>query len=316
MLWSEVQADFARLSRGLLDRYGNLPPNKAAQFTSRITSLAAWLARRAGLVRSLHIVWPSQSVDTADALPSLLQQPMPRLSSLAVRIQLSDSNSEPNSRLRFEEVACLASHQTQLTALAFGPLGCDTWDRVCQDDAPADMAWLRRLPHLRRLKLPGFQVEQGTAAALGQLSHLMDLEVHIGSIAAQQTLQAALQQLHSLTSLAATLARWPPTPPFNAEQDQEELERRYPNLDVSSLPRLRTLRLSCGGVLGLCSCPGLTWLELVNSEFGMEVRACLIRIAIQRERAGAAVWTCWACMHGRLLFWGRCSRSAPVVRPT
>ncbi|PRW33711.1 Adenylate cyclase isoform A [Chlorella sorokiniana] len=110
--------------------------------------------------------------------------------------------------------------------------------------------------------------------SLGQLTGLVSLEVHVDSNQAQQHLQAALQQLSSLTSLSAKLAKWPYVRP-NA--GQAELERLRPLLDVSVLPHLAVLSLSQGGVDGL-SWAELTRLQLSDTDFGVEDLCCCSRL--------------------------------------
>ena len=252
-LWSDVRADFARLSQGLLDRDNEvIRPDAAAEFDKRMESLAAWLARRTSLLRSLHIVWPSQ--DSGVSLASLLQQPMPRLSSLA--IQCSDRDSDwrnPQPRLRFADAACLAHHQTQLTALTFGraELGRIFGHITDLTDEPAMMI-------LRRLHLPGVYLQSCTVGTLGQLTRLQSLALSVGSTEAQQALQAALQQLQALTSLSVAV-RW------------QKVQQR-PKLDLAGLPRLASVSLTDGTVSGLSgAAQQLEFLRLDGTAFDVEV---------------------------------------------
>lgn len=273
MLWSDVRADFARLTDRLpYGFYHPISPSAAAtaEFNRRAESLAAWLERRASLVRSLHIDWPSR--DGSLSLPAALQQPMPRLTSLTILCSNGSmrGNADPSERLA--DVAGLASHQTQLTALVFGRRGLPVNEAP---EAPAT-AWingLQRLRHLRQLGLPGFYLAAGTAAALGQLSGLSSLEVQSEWFPAQRSLQAALRQLCGLTSLSATLPEWPRPHPADQQAAYQQDQERFPSLDVGGVGRLAALRLTNDGVRGLsASAPALTWLYLDETQFEMEVR--------------------------------------------
>lgn len=261
---SELRADFARLSQGLSEGSDNtIPPDASAEFDRRCSSLAAWLARRAGLVHSLRIDWPSQ--DSSVPLSAALQQPMRYLTHLEIMCsdhRLDRYTAYPS--LRFADVACLASCQPQLTGLVFGRKpDCMQPANMLQEE-PA-MTWLSSLQRLQRLQLPGFYLQPATAAALASMTGLSALDVNLDSTAAQRALQAALPPLRGLTSLSAMLPDWRHYP--GAEGAAEDAESP---LDVCGLPRLATLRLNRGGVRGL-SCAAMTWLQLNDTDFEMEV---------------------------------------------
>lgn len=227
-------------------------------------SLAAWLARRASLLRSLRIDWIVEHVDAAMPVSSVLQQSMPGLTSLSV--QWGDGRGS------FKLLACLARHHPQLTALAVGIGGQRPFEEEILIDGREDqppMTWLTGLQRLRQLHLSGFNLHPSTAAALGQLTGLASLAVNVMGGDVRQALQASLQQLRSLTSLSAAF------PWQHPEQEEEEDEQEEgPPLDVGGLPSLAVLQLAGGEVcsLGASGSP-LTWLQLHDTKFGMEVRS-------------------------------------------
>ncbi len=286
MLWSDVRANFTLLANTRLA--AGVTPTAAAVFNRRFESLAAWLARRAGLVRSLHIEWPSQHIGVS--LPDVLHQPMPHLTSLTIMCseRISQFDTEPYKRLA--DLACLASHQTQLTALTFGRRPGHTYHLPKR---PAT-AWLsslqQHLQHLQLLHLPGFALQPGTAAALSQLTGLSSLAVSFDSFSAQLPFQAARQQLSALTSLSVTL-------PAAAAASYELPGERFPSLDVGGLPRLETLRLSRGGVQGLRSVAStLTWLQLDDTTYKAEVS---LSLSVGLHRSKMAARTGWLAIEGQ-----------------
>ncbi|KAI7841251.1 hypothetical protein COHA_005024 [Chlorella ohadii] len=224
-------------------------------------SLAAWLARRASLLRSLRIDWIAEHVDAAMPVSSVLQQSMPGLTSLSV--QWGDGRGS------FKLLACLARHHPQLTALAVGIGGQRPFEEEILIDGREDqppMTWLTGLQRLRQLHLSGFNLHPSTAVALGQLTGLASLAVNVMGGDVRQALQASLQQLRSLTSLSAAF------PWQHPEQEEEEDEQEEgPPLDVGGLPSLAVLQLAGGEVcsLGASGSP-LTWLQLHDTKFGME----------------------------------------------
>ena len=269
VLWSDVRADFDRLSRGLQTYRGEMAPYEADKLNRRCESLAAWLARRAGLVRSLHIIWPGNDHGSRVSLPSL-QQPMPRLASLAIQCtsvhQCSDRGDSrkwsAHPCLRFAEVACLATHQPQLIALSFGrlPLCMEFGGLLSPPYDEPPMTWLTSLQRLQRLELPGFFLRPSTVASLSRLTGLASLALHIDSHAARQRLQDALGQLPGLTRLS--VAQSSQRHPAVALVAGEGAAAPGAPLQVGELPRLAELHLSGCSVQGLAAAPSLTWLQL------------------------------------------------------
>lgn len=264
VLWSDVRADFSPLSRGLQTYRGEMAPYETDKLNRRCESLAAWLACRASLVRSLHIIWPGNDHGSRVSLPSVLQQHMPRLASLTIQCSDHGDSRKWSAKpcLRFAEVACLATHQPQLTALSFGrlPLCMEFGGLLSPPYDEPPLAWLASLQRLQRLDLPGFFLRPSTVASLGRLTGLASLALHIDSHAARQRLQDALGQLPGLTRLSVAQSRQ--RHPAVALVAGEGAAVPDAPLQVGELPRLAELHLSGCSVQGLAAAPSLTWLQL------------------------------------------------------